>query len=60
MPGQRVEAHTTLDARLALVGLGRATVAVTGRNLLQSHHAEWAGGVSRPQRSVHGTVTLAF
>lgn len=57
---QRVQSYETADARFAWLGVPHLEFAVTGQNLFQPHHVEFAGdpsGLVGIKRSVFATIT---
>ena len=59
LPSQDVPAYSELDVRLAWQLRERLELAVAGRNLLHSHHAEF-GSLTRVERSVFAEATWAW
>jgi iron complex outermembrane receptor protein len=59
LPAQDVPAYSELDLRLAWQPRERLELAVAGRNLLHSHHAEF-GSLTRVERSVFAEATWAW
>ena len=59
LPAQNVPAYSSLDARAAWRPWAPLEVAVVGRDLLQSHHAEFGGG-TEVERSVYGELAWRF
>ncbi len=56
LPGQNVGRYFNLDLRLGWHATKNVELSLVGQNLLQGHHAEWAGG-TEIQRGVYTKVT---
>jgi iron complex outermembrane receptor protein len=59
LPAQGVPAYSSLNARAAWRPWAPLELAVVGRDLRQSHHAEFGGG-TEVERSVYGEVAWRF
>jgi len=56
LPGQNVGRYFNLDLRLGWHATKNVELSLVGHNLLQRHHAEWAGG-TEIQRGIYTKVT---
>jgi iron complex outermembrane receptor protein len=59
LPAQGTPAYSSLNARAAWRPWAPLEVAIVGRDVLQSHHAEFGGG-AEVERSVYGEVAWRF
>jgi iron complex outermembrane receptor protein len=59
LPAQGVPAYSSLNARAGWRPWAPLELAIVGRDLLQSHHAEFGGGVE-VERSVYGELAWRF
>ena len=60
LPAQKVESYQTMDAHASWMPDKSLRFTVSGRNLLQPHHHEFAGDNDLPvgiRRSVYGGIT---
>jgi iron complex outermembrane recepter protein len=59
LPAEDTGSYVTLDTRLAWSPSPGVELSVTGQNLAEDHHREFAGGTD-VQRGVYGAVTCRF
>lgn len=55
VPGSRTSSYVTMDARFAWLPLKSLELSVTGQNLAEDHHEEFAGG-TEVQRGIYGKI----